>query len=320
MARDAVDRHYRKVIREIAEGGVIPLLGAGVNRCGRPENATWQRDDPRFLPSGGELASFLADYFDYPPDDTRDLLRISQYGKVIDGDGTLYRELREIFAPEREPTALHRFLAGLPSVLKDKRCRSPYQLILTTNYDDSLERAFREASEPFDLVTYIADGEHQGKFLHRPPAEPPRLIEPPNTYGGLSPDQRTVILKIHGDVDRDDATGDSYVITEDHYIDYLTRTDIAEMLPVTLLTKLRGSSFLFLGYSLRDWNLRVILHRIWGRQTLSHKSWAIQLRPGEIDCELWRQRNVDILDVALDEYVAGLEAQLKEPFGAGVVP
>ena len=40
-----------------------------------------------------------------------------------------------------------------------------------------------------------------------------------------------MILKIHGAVDRVDAERDSYVITEDHYIDYLTRTDISNLMP-----------------------------------------------------------------------------------------
>ena len=107
-----------------------------------------------------------------------------------------------------------------------------------------------------------------------------------------------MILKIHGAVDRVDSEwGDSYVITEDHYIDYLTRTDIAGLLPVTLGAKLRRSHFLFLGYSMRDWNLRVILHRIWGQQKLNYKSWAIQVDPEAIEREFWQKRGVDILDV-----------------------
>ena len=36
-----------------------------------------------------------------------------------------------------------------------------------------------------------------------------------------------MILKIHGDVDRADEAADSYVITEDHYIDYLARENIS---------------------------------------------------------------------------------------------
>jgi hypothetical protein len=120
-----------------------------------------------------------------------------------------------------------------------------------------------------------------------------------------------VILKIHGAVDRPTGERDSYVITEDHYIDYLTRTDISNLVPVTLAAKLRRSHFLFLGYSLRDWNLRVILHRIWGEQKLSWKSWAIQLNPHAIDQEFWRNRDVDIFNVRLEEYVAALSERMQ---------
>jgi len=67
----------------------------------------------------------------------------------------------------RQQTSLHRFLATLPAVLRAEGC-PPYQLIVTTNYDDVLERA-QVAGEPFDLVWYAAEGEQRGKFWHLPP-------------------------------------------------------------------------------------------------------------------------------------------------------
>ena len=75
------------------------------------------------------------------------------------------------------------------------------------------------------------------------------------------------------------------------------------------------SSYLFLGYSLRDWNLRVILNRIWGQQELDVRSWAVQRSGGtrfdEIEQELWSRRGkVQLLYCELDEYVAGLAAEL----------
>src|SRR5262249_58057681 len=114
-------------------------------------------------------------------------------------------------------------------------------------------------------------------------------------YRALRPGERVVILKLHGAVDRsgDDAPWDSYVITEDHYIEYLARTDLANLVPVTLTAKLRRSHFLFLGYSMRDWNLRVILHRIAGAQSLTYKSWAVQLEPTPLDQQVSEPRAVD---------------------------
>ena len=79
---------------------------------------------------------------------------------------------------------------------------------------------------------------------------------------------------------------------------------------VRLAAKLRKSHFLFLGYGLRDWNLRVILHRIWGEQTLHYKSWAIQLNAQMIDQEFWRKRDVDVIDLRLEEYLVELAARI----------
>lgn len=325
---DSLDAHYERVIRESIAGRVVPFFGAGANLCGRPAGLAWQCGQSFHLPSGGELAVYLAENFGYPLSETQvscpsceseirlvekmqDLARVSQYIAVMTGSGPLYEELRKLFDADYPPTPLHQFFAIFPAVLREKGYPHPYQLIVTTNYDDVLERAFRAAGELFDLVSYVAEGEQRGKFLHWPPDGEVRLIEKPNEYRGLSLDQRTVILKIHGAVDRVNPERDSYVITEDHYIDYLTRTDISNLVPVMLAAKLRKSHFLFLGYSLRDWNLRVILHRIWGEQKLTYKSWAIQLNPQPIDQEFWRKRDVDILNVRLEDYVAALSARMQ---------
>ncbi|MFQ5342890.1 MAG: SIR2 family protein [Anaerolineae bacterium] len=303
---DPLDLHYSVVVRAITAGRVVPFFGAGVNLCGRPAAMAWQPGQAVHLPSGGELATYLAESFDYPLSDTDDLARVSQYVALAIGSGPLYDELRSLLDADYPPTALHQFFAALPGVLRNKGARQPYQLIVTTNYDDVMERAFHAAGEPFDLVFYIAEGEERGKFLHTPPDGEARLIERPNEYRALALDQRPVILKIHGAVDRAAEEQDSFVITEDHYIDYLTRTDISNLIPATLVAKLRRSHFLFLGYSLRDWNLRVILHRIWGQQKLTYKSWAIQLDPQELDQQFWMKRDVEILDARLEDYVDAL--------------
>jgi hypothetical protein len=303
------ETHYRIVTRAIAEGRVVPLLGAGVNLCGRPAGTEWQRG--QYLPSGVELAAYLAGAFDFPPDELKDLLRVSQYVAVMTGSGPLYEELHRLLDADYQPTKVHTQLAAIPAYLR-RHGLVRYQLIVTTNYDDLLERAFRAAGEEFDLVSYIAEGPRRGKFLHLPPDGVPRLIERPNEYDALSLSRRTVILKIHGAVDRVDPEQDSYVITEDNYIDYLTRTDISNLVPVTLAARLHRSHFLFLGYSMADWNLRVILYRIWGEQALTYKSWSVQLNPKPIEEGFWRKRGVEILHASLEDYIDALAVYLGE--------
>ena len=47
---------------------------------------------------------------------------------------------------------------------------------------------------------------------------------------------------------------------------------------------------MFLGYSLRDWNLRVILNKIWDSQRVGYNHWAIQLHPADVDERFWIKR------------------------------
>ena len=52
-------------------------------------------------------------------------------------------------------------------------------------------------------------------------------IDDPATYRDFALEERSVILKIHGDVDREDPHRDTFVVTEDHYIDYLAGAERA---------------------------------------------------------------------------------------------
>lgn len=304
------DQHFRRLAGFIVEGKVIPFLGAGVNTVGRDTDDEFRPG--LLLPSGRELAQYLADRTGEDTGAATDLARVSQHLAVMNGSASLYDELRAVFDHDYPPTRLHQFLASLPALLRQGHLPLRHQFIVTTNYDDALERAFDAAGEPYDTVIYIAEGDDRGKFLHRRYDGKEVVIDKPNKYAALSLDERPVIAKIHGAIDRSRPDGDSYVITEDHYIDYLTRTDISNLIPVKLVEKVKRSHFLFLGYSLRDWNLRVILHRIWGSQKLHYKSWAVQFRAEVVEQQSWAMRDVQIIAMPLDEYLDRLQAALHE--------
>jgi len=302
-----IDAHFDLVSERIVAGKMIPFLGAGANLCGRPANADWLED--HFLPTGSELAAHLAKPFPHLADDSRDLSRVSQYVDLFGGgEAVLFEKLRALFAADYEPNALHRLLAAIPDALRKRDAPSPCQFIITTNYDDALERAFRDAGEPIDVVYYAAARGKPGRFVHVQPDG--KRVPVPKAYRGFSVGERTVLLKIHGAVDRNHELGDSYVITEDHYIDYVARTNVYNLIPAALMAKMSSSHFLFLGYGMRDWNLRVILHHIWSQQTRTFASWAIQKEPDPVDEKFWDRHDVDIVDVSLDAWVEGMKARL----------
>src|SRR5215217_197364 len=310
--------HFEDVIDALASGTVVPLLGAGANLCDRDGEQGWERGSN--LPSGAELACYLADKLHYPDErSTDDLVRVSQYGQAKRGSGTLYRYLHEVFADRYEPTALHLLPATLPARIEHSRGTRRHQLIVSTNYDDALEQAFDRAGEPYDVVWY--EGPRRGspapggRCLHRTPDGTVHEVVRANEYVGISLEQRPVILKVHGAVDRSEPSSlnDSYVISEDHYIEYLSDTSLTDLFPVTLLETLFTSHFLFLGYRLRDWNVRVILHQIWREREHELDAWAIQRHIEAIDRVLWEKRGVHLLDISLGEYVDCLEKQMPLP-------
>lgn len=272
------------VVETMLAGRLVPVLGTDV----------------------AELTTRLAERFEYPDANGDALPRVAQYIAVMKGSGPLYDELHAMFQADLPPTPVHRFFAALPPLLRERR--APHQLIVTTSYDLALERAFLDAGEAFDVVSYLAAGRNRGKFCHVGPDGTGTLIEVPNTYATeLSLDERTIILKLHGQVgNTEDREWESFVVTEDDYIEYLAQSEVASVVPVALGAKLRRSHFLFLGYTMADWNLRLLLHRLWGDQPLSYRSWAVQPEPMPLEREFWRRRDVDVLEIPLERYVGAL--------------
>ena len=97
------------------------------------------------------------------------------------------------------------------------------------------------------------------------------------------------------------------MITEDHYIDYLSGRSAEEVVPGQILAKLKRGNYLFLGYTIADWRLRVFLQRIWKGPKLGRaKYWAIEHQPDVLERDLWQQTGVSLYQSGLAEYLRGL--------------
>lgn len=308
---DAPHRDF--AVKAILGGRVVPFLGAGASIAGRPDGVGWF--DGALLPKSDELAKRLADEIASPPSNADELMRVSQYIALTAGTGPLFQELHTVFERNYGPGPVHRFLAEIE--VKLESLSKPRLLIVTTNYDDAMEQALSDAGVVFDVVSYMSHGKHRGRFVHWQPGAPaPIPITKPNTYTRLSLGDRAVVLKIHGAVARSNPEWESFVITEDDYIDYLTRTKVESLIPMELLTALRTRSLFFMGYRLEDWNLRVIFQRIWQEQELTYGSWAVQRECNPIDQLFWESHRVKIIESDLVEYLECLRYGL---FGTPVV-
>jgi DNA-binding SARP family transcriptional activator len=280
-APDADETHFEAVVAALLSGRLVPVLGTDTVALGRE----------------------LAARFRY--DDEGDLARVAQFVASTKGAGPLRDELQLLLDASAAPTAIHRFLASLPPLLRERGV--PHQLLVTSCYDLALEQALLEAGEEFDVVAYVAAGRDRGRFCHREPNGATRVIDVPNTYATeLSLERRTVVLKLHGRLD----PADDVVVTEDDYISYLAHGDVGGAVPVGLAAKLRRSHFLFLGYGLREWSLRLVLDRMWGGDAPAYRSWAVVPEAQPLERQLWQARDVDLLELTLEEYGSGLARHL----------
>ncbi len=297
---DEIEPPY-PLIREVLESGdVVPFLGAGASRAaaGAAGNGS--------LPSAAELSLALAKTTSYPSEDLRersDLAKVASYFAEISGRPLLRKQLRKHLSVQASPGALHEYLAALPG----------HRLVITTNYDTLLERALTASGKPFHLVVHpIERDDMRGSVLWwEPGAAAPKAV--PTNELDIDLAASTVVYKMHGSVGGADSDEwDNFVITEDDYTDFLSQMSGGNSaIPAIFRAHFRGRNFLFLGYSLADWNLRVVLNNLSRDLKQEGRSgdfaaWAIQRQPSTFERKLWGKRAVEIFDQDIDSFIARL--------------
>jgi hypothetical protein len=170
-----------------------------------------------------------------------------------------------------------------------------------------MERALRAAGKPYHVVIHTTDRPKVCCWLHGE-ADPEEI----NTEDLLLDLNKTTVgYKMHGAIDRRPNQVGQYVITEDDYVEFLTRMTRGSVIPTIFAEPFQTRPFLFLGYGLYDWNLRVILNRIQEfRGRPKFKSWAIETLSKPVEQKLWNARGVDVYDgLTLKEFLTQLKQE-----------
>jgi hypothetical protein len=134
--------------------------------------------------------------------------------------------------------------------------RLGFPVVYTTNYDHLLERAYELDGKRFNKVVTARD------LAHLDPALP-------------------TIVKFHGDLD----DPSSLVLAE---TDYLRRLTFEQPLDLKLTADAFGNAVLFIGYSVSDINLRLLLfrlHGIWrasGHEDARPRSYVLMTKPNRV--------------------------------------
>lgn len=219
---------WKLLLARIRDGMCTPFLGAGASA--------------HRLPLGASIATRWAADHGYPLDDVHDLARVSQFLAVDQDDAMYPKELLtsefKAFADTEVPSGIdpHDVLASLP-----------LPLYLTTNYDDSM----------FEALTAVGKAPRREVCRwNRSPSL--RAEESPLADPGYVPSPATpLVYHVHGRL----GVPESLVLTEDDYLDFLVAvTRDPAVFPHIVHRALSGTSLLFVGYRVADWDFRVI-HR-----------------------------------------------------------
>jgi len=255
------------------------------------------RDSTGNIPTANQLATHLANKINFPNEEQKNLAKVAQYYQVVAGRTPLQQELHDIFNCDFPSGQLHSYLTSIEKPI----------LIITTNYDDLIERTFSAHGLSYEVVIHTTDPSLGNNILWwQSNAPQPKRVNP--KYLDIDLEHVTVIYKMHGAVVRNQPELDQYVITEDDYIDFISRMTKRNAIPAIFAEPFQKRHFLFLGHGLYDWNLRVVLNQIEKqlRRPRNMKSWAIQYQPSPLEQRFWQDRGVEVYDMTIDNFIGEL--------------
>lgn len=217
------------------------------------------------LPGAAELSRTLAESASYPKGFPNDLLDISQYYEARLGRNALMEAIYNALEIRSKPSETQRLIAALSGKFK---------WIITTNYDALLERAFEDQQRNFYVVADVTD-----------------LPSAPTS--GTVP----IILKIHGDLRRG-----NIVLTRDDYNHFIS-SSLNSTLGAVLRAELATGTFLFVGYSLRDYNFVALFESV-QKELGKHMSrgFGVMPSPDPVLSSVWSKRGIEVIDAVGNDF------------------
>lgn len=234
---EQTDETMKLVCDAVSQGKCILFLGAGAN-CIPPANCSFEYPYDQRPPLGSEFSESLSAKSGflqrYPQESASNLQRVALDFEVNRSRAELVAEIRKAVDDNRQPSPALKALARLN-----------FPLIVTTNYDHLLEKALKAADKDPVVSVYKKNEES---------------FETTDDYYPLDLEpqvNRPFVFKIHGDI----ARPESIVITDEDYIQFVLRMSDKEVfhpVPETIRFYFKKWPTLFIGYSLTDYNLRLL--------------------------------------------------------------
>jgi hypothetical protein len=263
------------IAEEVGKGECILFLGAGVH-APPPADAGYEYTDGERPRLGAAFSEHLAGESRFaerfPRDSLHNLQRVALSYELAHSRQKLVEEIRGAVQTGKRPSPALRGLAELP-----------FPLIITTNYDKLFEYALIRAGKSPRVRVYSKSGSVRTDDLTDPSVEEP------------------VVFKLHGDID----VPESIVITDEDYIHFVMRMgDQGDYHPVPETFRYRFKSWitLFVGYSLLDYNLRLLFKTLRWRMDASKfpPTYSVDPQPDQLIVSVWSGEQKYVRFIAQD--------------------
>jgi len=270
-----------EIAKAVASGKCILFMGAAVHSA-PPAGSAYVYPEAERPPIGSAFSRHLAENSDFkndmPDEDVRNLQRVAQYFELAKDRSNLVKEIKAAVMTDKKPSPVVRALAELN-----------FPIVITTNYDRLFETALRQvAGNPKDpFISYYQNDENI-----------PTVDFP---YDEEWREERPFVFKLHGDIDHPE----SIVITDEDYIHFMLRmpaTGVYDPIPKRLQVQIRCWPTLFIGYSLKDYNLRVLFRTLrWKVDRAGFpRTYSIDLYPDPLIKTVWGDRGRFVSFIAQD--------------------
>lgn len=268
------------VVAGLRAGTLAPYLGPGLLALS-PSQAT--------QPVPAEplaLAAFLTAKVSVPGKIRNKLTQAAQFIENFKHRKTLVTAMDQAYAATPEPSALHRWIAALPS-----------PLIVDTWYDNTLRGALA-ARDPagWGEVQGLSQSEHFGTWVGWYGADGTARPDPDAGWG-------TVLYKPWGGR----APAGNYLISDSDFVEVLTEIDIQTPIPALVQERRAALGFVFLGCRFNDQLPRSFARQIMKRSGGPHYA-VLSEEPTRMEARFLEEQGITRIALPLAEVAAQLTA------------
>ncbi len=235
-------QHIKNIIAANNDNRLAIFVGAGISK--------YSETDVIKIPLWSDLIKKIQQ--DLGEHNEQDYLKLAQLYYLEFGEFSYYQMLKEFFSSNFEPSEIHKLIFQIKP-----------QYVITTNWDDILEKTVSEYNSFYDLV--VSDEDLVKSTMQKK------------------------LIKMHGDFKHH-----NIVFKEDDYLNYSHNFPLTENFIKSILST---HTVLFIGYSYNDYNLKQITKWIQSFSKVKPPAYLVEFKYNQSRAKYLENHGITLLSI-----------------------